>query len=39
MRCDEVVARKRSAPLALAASDEDDLVLFIGEPIEHLLDG
>jgi hypothetical protein len=39
MRGDEVVARKRGAPVALAARDEDDLALFIGEPVERLLDG
>ena len=39
MRGDEVVARKRGAPVALAARDEDDLALFIGETIERLLDG
>jgi hypothetical protein len=39
MRGDEVVARKRSPPLALAARDKDDLALFIGETIERCLDG
>src|SRR5258708_8694136 len=36
---DEVVARKRSPPITLAARDEDGLALFVGEPIERLLDG
>jgi hypothetical protein len=39
MRGDQFVARKRSPPIALAARDKDDLALFIGEPIERLLDG
>jgi hypothetical protein len=39
VRGDEVVARKRSPPVALAACDEYDLVLFVGEPIERSLDG
>jgi hypothetical protein len=38
MRGDEVVARKRPAPIALAARYEDGLALFFGEPIERLLD-
>src|SRR6516164_2457245 len=38
MRGDEVIARKRSPPIALAARDKYDLALFVGEPIEHLLD-
>ena len=36
---DQFVARKRGAPIALAACDKDDLALFVGEPIERLLDG
>jgi hypothetical protein len=36
---DQVVARKRGPPLALAARDEDGVALFVGEPIECLLDG
>ena len=39
MRGDQVVARKRGAPIALAACHKDGLALFIGEPIERLLDG
>ena len=39
MRGDQIVARKRSPPIALAARHEDGLVFFIGEPIERLLDG
>ena len=39
MRRDEVVARKRSTPITLAARDEDGLALLVGEPIERLLDG
>jgi len=39
MRGDEVVARKRGPPVALAARHKDGFVLFIGEPIERLLDG
>ena len=39
MRRDEVIARKRGPPLALAARHEDGVALFIGEPIERLLDG
>jgi hypothetical protein len=39
MRGDEVVAGKRGALVALAARNEDGLALFIGEPIERLLDG
>ena len=38
MRGDQVVARKRGPPIALAARDEDDLARFVGEPIERLLD-
>src|SRR5215831_631203 len=38
MRGDQVVARKCGPPITLAASDQDSLVLFIGEPIERLLD-
>ena len=34
-----IVARKRGPPSALAARDEDGLALFVGEPIERLLDG
>jgi hypothetical protein len=33
MRGDEVLARKRGAPLALAAR-EYDLALFVGQPID-----
>jgi hypothetical protein len=39
MRGDKFVARKRGAPIALAARDKYDLALFVGEPIERLLDG
>jgi len=39
MRGDQVVARKRGAPIALAARHKDGLALFVGEPIERLLDG
>jgi hypothetical protein len=39
MRRDQVVARKRDPPLALAARHKDGLALFIGESIECLLDG
>jgi hypothetical protein len=39
MRGDQIVARKRGPPIALAASDQDSLVLFIGEAIERSLDG
>ena len=39
MRGDEVVARKCSAPIALAARDEDGLALLVGEQIERLLVG
>jgi len=39
MRGDEVVARKRGAPIALAARHKDDVALFIGETIERSLDG
>jgi hypothetical protein len=39
MRGDQVVARKPGPPLALAAGDKYDLALFVGEPIERLLDG
>jgi hypothetical protein len=35
---DEIVARKRSPPIALAARNEDGLARLIGEPIERLLD-
>src|SRR6516164_7022175 len=38
MRGDEVIARKRSPPIALAARDKYDLAPFVGEPIERLLD-
>src|SRR5215831_18924207 len=38
MRGDQIVARKRSPPLTFAARDKDDLALFVGEPIERLLD-
>jgi hypothetical protein len=37
MRGDQLVARKRGPPIALAARDKDDLALFVGEPIERLL--
>jgi hypothetical protein len=37
MRGDEVVARKRSPPIALAARDKYDLAPFVGKPIERLL--
>jgi len=33
MRGDQVVARKRSPPIALAARDKDDLAPFVGELI------
>jgi hypothetical protein len=39
MRGDEVVARKCGPPIALAARHKYGLVLFVGEPIERLLDG
>jgi hypothetical protein len=39
MRGDEVVARKRGPPLALAARDKYNLAPFVGESIERLLDG
>jgi hypothetical protein len=39
MSGDQFVARKRGLPVALAACDEYGLALFIGEPIERLLDG
>jgi hypothetical protein len=39
MRGDEIVARKRSPPIALAARHKYDLALFVGEPVERLLDG
>jgi hypothetical protein len=39
MRGDKVVAQKRSPPITLAACDKDGPALFIGEPIERLLDG
>src|SRR6516165_9662430 len=39
MRGDQFVARKRGPPIALAARDKYDLTLFVGEPIERLLDG
>jgi hypothetical protein len=39
MRGDEVLARKRSPPLALAARDKYGLALFVGETIECLLNG
>jgi hypothetical protein len=32
------VVRKRSPPIALAARDKYGLALFVGEPIERLLD-
>jgi len=38
MRGDEVVARKRRPPIALAARNEDGLARLIGEPIERSLD-
>ena len=38
MRGDQVIARKRSPPIALAARDKYDLAPFVGEPIERLLD-
>jgi hypothetical protein len=37
MRGDQVT-RKRGPPIALAACDEYDLALFIGEPVERSLD-
>jgi hypothetical protein len=39
MSGDQFVARKRGPPIALAARDKYDLALFVGEPIERLLDG
>jgi hypothetical protein len=36
MRGDQLVAQKRSPPIALAARDKYGLALFIGEPIETL---
>jgi hypothetical protein len=36
---DQRVARKRPAPIALAARDKYDRALFIGEPIERWLNG
>ena len=38
MRGDEVVAQKRSPPIALAAGDQDGLAPFVAEPIERSLD-
>jgi hypothetical protein len=37
MSGDQFVARKRGAPIALAACDKDDLALFFGESIERSL--
>src|SRR5215468_5102653 len=37
--CHQVLARKRGALIALAACDKDDLALFVGKPVVHLLDG
>jgi hypothetical protein len=39
MRGDEVVARKRSPPITLAARDKDGPAPFVGESIEPLPDG
>src|SRR5262249_56426347 len=39
MRGDEVVARKRGPPRALAARHKDGLALFAGEPKQPFLDG
>src|SRR5215467_15597882 len=39
MRGDQVVERKRSPPITLAARDKYDLALFVGKPIERSLDG
>jgi len=36
---DQFVARKCSAPIALATRDKYDLALFVGKPIERSLDG
>src|SRR5437016_3602125 len=36
---DQFVARKRGPPITLAARDKYDLALFVGKPIECLLDG
>jgi len=38
MRGNQLVARKRRPPIALAARDKYDLALFVGEPIERVLD-
>jgi hypothetical protein len=38
MRDDQLVARKRSPPIALAARDKYDLAPFVGEPIERLFE-
>ena len=38
MRGDQVVARKCRPPIALTARDKYGLALFVGEPIERLLD-
>jgi hypothetical protein len=38
MRGDQLVARKRGLPIALAARDKYDLAFFVGEPIERLPD-
>jgi hypothetical protein len=38
MSGDQFVARKRSPPIAPAARDKYGLALFIGEPVERLLD-
>jgi hypothetical protein len=37
MRSDQVVARKRGPPIALAAGDRYGLALFVCEPIERSL--
>jgi hypothetical protein len=39
MRGDQLVARKRSPPIAFAARDKDGFALLVGEPEERLLDG
>jgi hypothetical protein len=39
MSGDQLVARKRSSPIALASRDKYDLTLFVREPIERLIDG
>jgi hypothetical protein len=39
MRGDQVVARKRGAPIALAARHEDGPAFFIGKPVKCLFDG